>query len=211
MVCKETRVLDGSGTFIGFRMCIQEPSLFIYQQDDGNMILNTSTDNFLCAYSDTVRFDKLCKWLERFFEITSKTGSLLNYLNLCIIQSELGVSYDQTDHIRKMVKKHFPPEKIGDSKTKTVHTPFRTDTQYEKDLMEQLPVKGKDLNTLVEKYCAPFSNSILGDIMHVVVWSRFDCGYATKSLSKYSHAPNEAAFAGLKWKAMRNSELTTIL
>jgi hypothetical protein len=94
-----------------------------------------------------------------------------------------------------MVKKHFPPEKIGDSKMKTVH---RTDTKYEKDLMEQLPVnvKGKDLNALVERHGAPF-NSMLCDIMHVVVWSRFDCGYATTRLSKYSHASNEAPFARL--------------
>jgi hypothetical protein len=67
------------------RKWYQEPSLFIYQQDDSTTILNTSTDDFLCAYSDTALFDKLCKWLERFFKITTNTGSLLKYLNLCII------------------------------------------------------------------------------------------------------------------------------
>jgi hypothetical protein len=38
----------------GFHMCIQEPSLFIYNKSDGSMILNTSTDDFLCAYSEQV-------------------------------------------------------------------------------------------------------------------------------------------------------------
>eukprot|EP00956_Cyclotella_meneghiniana_P015837 scaffold24602_cov53-Cyclotella_meneghiniana.AAC.1 len=119
------------------------------------------------------------------------------YLNLRIISTEHGVSYDQTEHIEhKIIKKYFPDWKVADSGLKAVHTPFRTDSQYEIDLLEQLPLQGKDLKEAEKKYGGSFA-SILGDVMHVWVWSRLDIGYATTRLSQYTHAPNAAAFAGL--------------
>jgi hypothetical protein len=92
--------------------------------------------------------------------------------------------------------KHFPDEKIGDSIMKEVHTPFRTDSQFEIDLLEQLPATKEELKALEIKYGAGFS-SILGDIMHVWVWSRPELGYSTTRLSQYTHAPNTASFQGL--------------
>ena len=111
----------------GFVPCIQEQSLFIYEKDDGKMILNTSTDDFLCAYSNELIFESLCKHLEQYFDITTKTGMLLKYLNVRIIQSEHGISLDQSEHIQDhIINKYFPPAKIEDSHLKKVHTPFRT-------------------------------------------------------------------------------------
>jgi hypothetical protein len=79
---------------------------------------------------------------------------------------------------------------------KAVHTPFRTDSQFEIDLLEQLPASKEELKALELKYGATFA-SILGDIMHVWVWSRPDIGFSTTRLSQYTHAPNAASFAGL--------------
>ena len=84
---------------------------------------------------------------------------------------------------------------------KEVHTPFRTDNQYEIDLLEQLPATKEELKELVKRYGAGFS-SILGDIMHVWVWSRPDLGYSTTRLGQYTHAPNTASFQGL-YRALR--------
>jgi hypothetical protein len=125
-------------------------------------------------------------------------GTLVKYLNIRIIQSDLGISYDQTEHIeRKILQKHFPDDKIGDTIMKEVHTPFRTDNQYEIDLF-QLPATKEELKKLVKRYGAGFS-SILGDIiiMHVWVWSRPDLGYSTTRLGQYTHALNTASFQGL--------------
>jgi hypothetical protein len=79
---------------------------------------------------------------------------------------------------------------------KAVHTPFRTDSQLEIDLLEQLPASKEELKALELKHGATFA-SILGDIMHVWVWSRPDIGFSTTRLSQYTHAPNAASFAGL--------------
>jgi hypothetical protein len=92
------------------------------------------------------------------FYITVKEGAQLSYLNLRNIQSEYGVSYDQTEHIiRKIINKYFPPSKIEESKLIPVHTPFRTDSDYEKELMEQLPATGQELKLLEERYGGTFA------------------------------------------------------
>jgi hypothetical protein len=174
-----------------------EPTLFVYEAEDDQILLNTSTDDFMCAHSNENIYEALCTYFKQFFDITIQTGTAVKYLNNRIIQSDLGISYNQTEHIKhKIIQKHFPPQKIGDSMMKEVHTPFRTDSQYEIDLAEQLPATKEELKELVEKYGAEY-RSILGDIMHVWVWSRLDIGYATQRLSSYTHASNAAAFAGV--------------
>ena len=72
------------------------------------MILNTSTDDFLCAFNDQSLFDRLCTNMRTMFDITTKEGEKFQYLNLDIIQ----------------YKHYFPPDKIADSKLKQVHTPY---------------------------------------------------------------------------------------
>jgi hypothetical protein len=181
----------------GFKACPQEPALFVYEKDGISFLLNTSTDDFLCIHSHQDIYDKLCTYLKQFFDITTAQGSIIKYLNIRIVQSIHGISYDQTEHIeRKILQKHFPNDKIGDSIMKEVHTPFRTDNQYEIDLLEQLPATKEELKELVKRYGAGFS-SILGDIMHVWVWSRPDLGYSTTRLGQYTHSPNTASFQGL--------------
>ena len=181
----------------GFKKCLPEPSLFVYDHDDGKMLINTSTDDFLCAADNRDIYTRLCDELRKLFSITTKEGTTLSYLNLRIIQTEHGISYDQTDHIRrKIIAKYFPSSKIGDSKLKAVHTPFRTDSDFEKDLVEQLPATGDELKALEERYGGTYSG-ILGELMHVETLSRFEISYAIRRLSAYTHAPNAAAFAGL--------------
>jgi hypothetical protein len=153
----------------GFKVCLQEPSLFVYVHNDGKMLLNTSTDEFLCAYNIKQVLDRLCTELQRLFDITTKGGTVLKYLNLSIIQTEHGVSFDQTEHIeRKIINKYFPPSKISENKLKPVHTPFRTDPEYENELMEQLPATGSELKALEEKYGGTYSG-ILREVVHIEV------------------------------------------
>eukprot|EP00956_Cyclotella_meneghiniana_P008309 scaffold11091_cov47-Cyclotella_meneghiniana.AAC.1 len=181
----------------GFVCCISEPSLFIYDHDGQQMILNTSTDDFLCAFNDQSLFDRLCAKMRTMFDITTKEGEKFQYLNLDIIQTEHGISYDQTDHIRrKIINKYFPPDKISESKLKPVHTPFRTDSDYEKDLAEQLPASEDELKILEQRYGDSYG-AILGEIMHVEVCSRFELSYSIRRLAQFTHGPTEAAFAGL--------------
>eukprot|EP00956_Cyclotella_meneghiniana_P015482 scaffold23804_cov48-Cyclotella_meneghiniana.AAC.2 len=94
----------------GFKCCHTEPSAFVYE--DVYFILNTSTDDFLCAHLNQQIYDDLCN-------------------------TEHGVSYDQTEHIEhKIFKKYFSDWKVAKSGLKAVHTPFRTDSQYEMNLVK---------------------------------------------------------------------------
>jgi hypothetical protein len=51
------------------------------------MLLNTSTDDFPFAYDIKQVLDRLCTELQRLFDITTKGGIVLKYLNLRIIQT----------------------------------------------------------------------------------------------------------------------------
>jgi len=164
------------------------------------MIVNTSTDDFLCEYSHIELYRDLCTYLKKYFDITTEEGSKLMYLNLRIIQTVYGVSFDQTDHIqRTIVDKFFPPETT--EILKSVHTPFRTDSQYELDLAEQLPATDSQLSALIKKYGGSFGE-IIGQIMHVFVFTRCDLGFTCTRLARYIQSPSAASFAGL-YRALR--------
>lgn len=107
------------------------------------MLLNTSTDDSLCAFNDPSTYDQFFTHIHSFFDITTKTGSFLYYYNMCIFQLSLGITIDQTGHIEdKIIDTYFPLEKIEGSHPTTVYTPFRTNSTYEVDLLEQLPLDG---------------------------------------------------------------------
>ena len=179
----------------GFSNCLPEPALFIYRRESHTMLVCVSTDDLLVASSHDELFTRLHDYLVRFFDITVKQGMKLSYLNFRIIQSSLGISYDQTEHIlRTIVHKFFPPEST--TKLKTVHTPFRTDSQFEQDLAEQLPAIGQALIDLQLQYGGTYPE-IIGQLMHVYVWSRHELGFALARLSRYIQGPTAAAFAGL--------------
>ena len=54
-------------------------------------------------------------------------GSVHKYLNFRILQSPLGFTVDQTDHIMELLNEWFPTVKF-----RKVDTNFRTDSPYEK-------------------------------------------------------------------------------
>ena len=61
------------------------------------------------------------------FGILLQTGIQTNYLNFKLIQSEHGISIDQTYHILCMVDLYFGPKYI----TRRKNTPLRTDKKFE--------------------------------------------------------------------------------
>ena len=158
------------------------------------MLVNTSTDDFLCAYSSPDIFYSLEAYLKGHFGVTKVEGSQFEYLNLRITQSSYGISFDQTDHIIDTIVSHFFPPDTTDV-LKKVHTPFRTDSQFEADLAEQLPATKEQLGVLVKQYKGSFPK-IIGMLMHVYCWSRNDLGYALMCLSRYIQAPSRASFEG---------------
>ena len=184
----------------GLLPCWQESALYRYQKDGVTLLVNTSTDDFLCAYSNDDIFAEFITYMKKHLNLTAKSDTVLEYLNLRIVQTDAGISYDQTEHIQNtIVNKFFPPQST--ERLKTVHTPFRTDSEFENDLVEQLPATGDELKALEKQYKGTFP-SIIGQIMHVYVWSRPELGFTCGRLSRYTTSPNAAAFAGL-YRALR--------
>ena len=80
---------------------------------------------------------------------------------------------------------------------KTADTPYRTDSQYEKDLAEKLPATGAELAKLESEHGGKF-NALIGQFLHVQQATRPDIGFPTAKLAQYNVAPNEPAFHGCK-------------
>ena len=183
-----------------FIPCPAEPAVFIYRSDKDLMLVCTSTDDLLCAYSTRRLFQRLVDHLSDYVSVTMKEGSSITYLNIRIVQSSDGISYDQTSHIEDTIKrKFFPPARA--LSLKSVHMPFRTDSQFEINLSEELSASTQDLLHLIRRYGGTYAE-ILGYLLHVFVWTRPDLGYSCTRLGKYTQAPTPSAFAGL-YRAVR--------
>jgi hypothetical protein len=133
--------------------------------------------------------------LKTYFEITTKIGPILHYLNLRIIQSPDAISIDQTEHIQsKILSDWFQDD--GDP-LRTTDTPFRTDNEFERDLAEALPASQTELVELSKQYGGDYRTH-MGKFSHVKEWTRPDLGYALTRLGSFSVAPTEVSFQALK-------------
>ena len=186
------KILD----IFGCKRCPTESALFIYRKDGDILIVNCSTDDLLCAYSNAVLFHNLRDHIKKYVEVTTNEGSVLKYLNLRIVQSKYGISFDQTEHIRSTILDEWFPNESKEN-VKPVHTPFRTDNTYERELAETLPASSAELIRLAKEYRGSYP-ALVGQLMHVAVWSRLDIGFAISRLARYTPVPSEPAFAGLK-------------
>ena len=109
---------------------------------DGTVLyLKVSTDDFLNANNNETEFPELTRFFKEHFDIKLQEGSVLKYLNFRICPSPLGFSVDKTDHIMELVNELFPKGKF-----RKVDTPFRTYSEYEKELFSALPLTGHALH-----------------------------------------------------------------
>ena len=69
----------------GMKMCPAEPALFVFYDGPATLIVVTSTDNFLCAFSHEDLFSAFTTHMEHFVPTTSQTGNALKYLNIRIV------------------------------------------------------------------------------------------------------------------------------
>jgi hypothetical protein len=170
-------------------------AVFVYHSSDmtQTQIICVSTDDFLCAFTHQSLFDDLCTSLKKYFELTTKEGPELSYLNLSITQTSEYIAIDQTKHIKEIVESWFPET----SNIHTTDTPFRTDNEFEKALSEALPAEPDELLQLEKQYNGPYRTT-LGQFQHLKEWTRPELSYATTRLGSFNVAPTEPAFQGLK-------------
>ena len=83
-----------------FNMYPTEPALFVFYDGPAALVVVTSTDGFLCAYLHEDLFSTFKKHMKHFVPVTIQEWNILKYLNIGIVQTDQGISIDQTHHIR---------------------------------------------------------------------------------------------------------------
>ena len=128
----------------GLKQNATDNAVFALTRGSDIIILLSETDDFLIMSNSHSLYSQFKTNLEKAFKITTQEGPELNYLNLHIVQSNYGISFDQTQHILDMVEPHFP----RDSSFSKVNFPFCTDRGYEQELANAIPVTPAELAIL---------------------------------------------------------------
>ena len=78
-----------------------------------------------------------------------------------------------------------------------IDTPFWTDSSYENELLDALPLTGNDLHKTEMKYNGKIGHT-LGRIQQIALMIKIDLCYATCHLDTQNVAPNLSGFQGIK-------------
>ena len=113
-------------------------------------------------------------------------------MNFKIIQSDHGISMDQTDHIVRMLKLYFVP----DHKPSKTDTPLCTNKQFNLEILQDNPATAQGLKALLKEYIISFT-SVYGDISHIATASRPDLCNAMSHLGVFQAAPSTLSFSSL--------------
>ena len=152
-----------------------------------------STDDFLGLFPTMAQIIGFTNQLKEYFSIKIQKKTVLHFLSMRITVSSKGISLDQTESIIDFCRKYWGhPDKL-----KTVHTTYRVDKEYEKELASSLPASPSDLKLLEKQYGGSY-RSIYGSLLYFVNITRIDIMFAMCHLGKFTGAPTAAAFAGLR-------------
>ena len=119
----------------GCKKCPHELTLYYWERGEDILLINTSTDDFLCAFSIVEIFHELRDFVTKFFDVTTQEGPILKYLNLCIVQSQYDISFDQAEHIRNTILD--PLLKNPKERVKGFHNPCQQTGQPNKKSLKR--------------------------------------------------------------------------
>ena len=73
--------------------------LYYFKHREDIILINISTNDFLCAYLKVELFYEFWDFMKKFIDVTTQEGCILKYLNLHTVQSSYEISLDQSEHI----------------------------------------------------------------------------------------------------------------
>ena len=111
------------------------------------VLLCLSTDNYILACKYKYIQDFFNDAVKRAFNITSQSGSIIQYLNYHIIQSNYGISLDQTEHIIHMTANRYPYRDVVQ-----FNTPLSTDKDFHTKKGLSFPSNKSDLPILHQEF-----------------------------------------------------------
>jgi hypothetical protein len=186
-----------AGLLLALKMvrCSCDHGVFIWALPTETCYIALETDDLLFISKTGKPFLILKAELEKLFDLTICEGTLLKFLNLQIVQSPNGVSFDQTQHIQQTILSEYfqdiPPASIP----KQLY-PFPLDASFEQRLYESPPLTGIALTTATKKFRFAFSH-VVGSLMHITTISRPDLAYCVMRYSGYMACPNKPIFEAL--------------
>jgi len=128
----------------------------------------------------------------KYYKFTKIEGTTLKFLNYWIIQTDKGISLDQTEHIQNFTKKFFPLKDFKPCKTL-----MRTDLDFEMEFSTARPASSQDL-LLFEKDFGGSFPSLYGSIQDIGISSRPNISFALMRIGYFYPFPNHFAFKCIK-------------
>jgi hypothetical protein len=174
--------------------CSCEHGIFVWNLPNETCYIALETDDLLFISKTCTPFLCIKAELEKLFDLICE-GSVLKFLNLQIIKSPNGISFDQMQHIQNTILhdyfKDIPPDSIPRQLC-----PFPLDATFEKRLYEAAPLTGIDLTNVTKHYHFSFGH-LVGSLMHISHVSRPDLSYSVMRYSGYMACPNLPIFEAL--------------
>jgi hypothetical protein len=154
------------------------------------MMVSLATDDLLSSFPTYKHAEDFKAFLEKYCALTMQTGSVLKFFGIRIVQSDIAISMDQSEFIFDLLVSYFGKDI---DKVKTLTTPMRYDTEYEKELFDAIPLTKEELVTYAIQYKGGYRHHT-GNFNFAATITRPDIKYATQRLSEYNHAPSDLSF-----------------
>ena len=178
-------------TKYGLVRCTVDHAYFVKQLEDGSfMLVSLATDDLLVSCRTYQIFNDFVLYLQQYFEVTVQDGQVLKFLGLRIIQSNDCLSIDQGEYTFEFLEHYFGS---AVDRVKTLSSPMRYDSDFEKDLVNALPLSPTQLQIVCIKYKGSY-RFWTGKFIHLCTQTRPDISYATQRLSEFNNSPTELAF-----------------
>jgi hypothetical protein len=186
-----------SGCLIELRFirCSCDHGVFILTTPEETCYIALETDDLLFISKTRAPFLRLKASLKQLFDLTVCEGSVLKFLNLRIVQSPSGISFDQTRHIQHVILSEYFKD-IPPSSIKRQMYPFPLEPSFEKQLYEAPPLTGVELTAVTKRFRFAFGH-VVGGLMHITTVSRPDLAYSVMRYSGYMSCPNLPIFEAL--------------
>jgi len=189
------KLLCGCLLSLNMIRCSCDHGIFIWTLPSETCFVALETDDLLFISKTRSPFLRLKSELEKLFDLTVCEGSILKFLNLRIIQSPSGVSFDQTNHIKNTILYDYFKDVPVNSIPRQLY-PFPLDASFERKLYEAPPLTGVALLNTTKKYRFSFGH-LVGALMHLAQISRPDLAYSVMRYAGYMACPNSPIFEAL--------------
>jgi hypothetical protein len=163
-------------------------------KDDSYLYVSLATDDMLCSFKTYRHFDDFRLFLQQYFQLSVQTGHVMNFLGLRVIQTNIGISLDQSLYVYDMLETFFGKNVEF---VKSMSTPMRHDTEFEKEMHDAIPLSPSEL----KEYSLEYKGSYrfwTGKFNFAACITRFDIMYATQRLAEFNNSPTDMTFKCIK-------------